>query len=340
MQTPYKAEFFDRSFLFKCFYPISLPEIKMDYMTLDKTTIVIANLPELSRGWYCQITRGKDIAYQGVISSVSQSENATTVLLSPLQSLFGTQMFKKKSSYSKQNLEGWIAGLLTEYFIQSGDSVQNIPGLSVSCHTRTDGVAIKLDNDIFNFWTDIAKQAIEKARIVIFCSFDVMTRTLNADIRSFPDASTLTIEADLPNIEKQNFTIRDGYGSVNKVVLINNDNTSQKLSVTSDSYTVPTVCQIEKITVGQNQTFENAARERAAEIMKKEDFENLIELQIRANDMIVPDMSIGQPCRIIKNGTVYNTVLTGTVLSEGLRTLIFGGIRIELTKILKGKGVI
>ena len=36
-----------------------------------------------------------------------------------------------------------------------------------------------------------------------------------------------------------------------------------------------------------------------------------IELQYRIEDPMIPAIKIGQPCRIIKNGTVYRSVLTG-----------------------------
>ena len=55
---------------------------------------------------------------------------------------------------------------------------------------------------------------------------------------------------------------------------------------------------------------------------------------------MIPDISIGQPVRILRNGTVYHTVLTGYILGSGNKTLIFGGIRTDLTKILKLKGAI
>ena len=60
---PYKAEFFNRTFDFMFFSVIAAPEIVFDYLTLEKTSIVIPGIADISRGWYCHITRGADVVY-------------------------------------------------------------------------------------------------------------------------------------------------------------------------------------------------------------------------------------------------------------------------------------
>ena len=56
--------------------------------------------------------------------------------------------------------------------------------------------------------------------------------------------------------------------------------------------------------------------------------------------MIKPlDMNIGQVVNIIHEGVSYNSILSGKQIKNGLVTLIFGTIRLELTKILNMKGV-
>lgn len=321
-------------------FPIPQPEIRIDYLTLEKTSVTIPSLPDISRGWFCRITKGVKVEFYGVVNSVSQSESSTTILLSPMQSLFDVQIYKKKSTYRKSNIEGWIAAILTENFINSGDSVQNIFGLSISQLSCTNDVALNLEDDIFNFWTDVARKAIESAKIVIFCTFDPSERSVDATIVNMSGFSEITIEADLSNIQNQNFTLRDNYGNVNKCVIINSKNDSEKTTFYASDYSAPTVCRYERVTVGSDETFSDVARARADELLKNSDFNNLIELQYRVSDLIIPELRIGQPCRIIKQSTVYHTVLTGMTISNGLKTLIFGGVRVDLTKILKLRGVI
>lgn len=336
----YKAEFFDRNFNFKFFSDISEPEIKIDYLTLDKSVITLPLIADILRGWFCHVTYGKNIVFQGTVASVNQSKNTTVIQLSPMMSLFDVQVYKDRNTYSKTNLEGWIARIITENFINSGDNIQNITGLAVTASTVTNGIALNLKDNIHELWKDIAKKAIENAKITISCSFDPQNRTVNVEIKSHANQSEITIEADLQNVTGQNFTLRDDWGSTNKCVIINQDNESEQAVYYASDYTAPTVCKIQTVSVESGKIFAEVAKDKADEILTKSDFDNLIELQFRSSDKIIPGIEIGQPCRIIKNGTVYHTVLTGITQKSGFKTLIFGGVRIDLTKILKLKGVI
>ena len=56
--------------------------------------------------------------------------------------------------------------------------------------------------------------------------------------------------------------------------------------------------------------------------------------------MITPlSLNIGRVVNIIHNGVAYNSILTGKEISNSLVKLIFGTIRLDLTKILNMKGV-
>lgn len=337
---PYRAEFFDRQIDYQFFAVIDEPEIKMDYLTLDKTVITLPALYDVSRGWFCQIVHGKDTIFQGTVASVTHSRSTTSVQLSPMVALFDTQVYKQKSTYTKTNLEGWIAGILTENFRNSGDSVQNLRGFSVTAPTATNGAALNLEDNIHDFWNDIAKKAIENAKVVISCSFNPNAKTISAIVGNCSGDAEITLEADLPNVVSQNFTIRDGSDSTNKCVVINQADESQKAIYTLSDYAAPTVCRIETVSVPTGKTFQEVAQDKADEILRKTDFDNFIELQYRAEDPMIPSIKIGQPVRILKNGKEYRTVLTGYSRKAGYQTLTFGGIRVDLTKIMKLKGAI
>lgn len=79
----------------------------------------------------------------------------------------------------------------------------------------------------------------------------------------------------------------------------------------------------------------------AKKVFKTSKYTNLIELTVKDDDtMINPlDMEIGQVAEIIHDGVVYNSVLSAKEVSDGLVKLIFGTIRLELTKLLNMKGV-
>lgn len=87
-------------------------------------------------------------------------------------------------------------------------------------------------------------------------------------------------------------------------------------------------------------------QEDANEIAKKafssNKYSNYIELTYQKDDsMINPlTMAIGQEVNIIHEGIAYNSILSGREIQKnGLVKLIFGTIRLELTKILNMKGV-
>ncbi|MBQ1442151.1 MAG: hypothetical protein IIZ08_09600 [Clostridia bacterium] len=340
----YKAEFFDRFFDFKFFSVIGEAEIVSDYLTLDKTSIVIPSIAEISRGWYCHITRGADVVYQGIVSGVDTGKSATTVRLSPLLSLFEFQFYYNRKTYnsSKTDLEGWFRSAILATFAGS-DNTQNIPGLSVTAATHTDGVDLNLKDNIHDFW-DLARKALESSKIAIDCEFNPSAKTITAAIRNHSSESEITIESDLQNISDRKFTLRDNYGNVNKVVVYNAEDSTQSQTFYASDYAAPVVQRIAEVTVEDGQSFSTAAREKSAELMRKTDADNLIELTIRVGDRIIPALHVGQPVRILKNGVAYHTVYSGKAEKKtekgGSVTLIFGLIRTDLTKILKLKGAI
>ena len=336
----YKAEFFDRAFNFVFWSKIPEPEIMFDYLTLDKTSIIIPAVVDISRGWYCHITRGADVAYQGIVSGIDEGKASMTVQLSPLISLFDFQFYYKRKDYNdnKTDVEGWLRTAILEAFA-GDDTVQNIPGPALTGATHTDGVDMNLKDNIHDLW-DLARKIIQNNKIAIACDFDPQAKTITAVIRNHSAESELTIEADLDNISDQKFTLRDDWGSVNKVIIYNAGTISRTQTFYADDYAPPVVQRVAEVDPGLGETFATAARVKAAELMRKSDADNLIELTFRATDRIIPDIGIGQPCRILKAGKEYHSVLTGFSVKDGKKTYVFGGVRVDLSKRLKLKGAI
>ena len=79
----------------------------------------------------------------------------------------------------------------------------------------------------------------------------------------------------------------------------------------------------------------------AKRLFKTSKYKNLIELTVKQDDpMIKPmEMEMGQVVNVIHEGVSYSSVLTGKEISKGIVKLIFGTIRLDLTKILNMKGV-
>ena len=123
-------------------------------------------------------------------------------------------------------------------------------------------------------------------------------------------------------------------------IIINQDNESETATYYASDYAAPTVYTIQTVSVESGKTFAQVSKDKADEVLRKSDFDNLIELTYRESDKIIPAMQIGQPVRVLKKGVGYHTVLTGITSKGDLKTYVFGGIRVDLTKILKLKGAI
>lgn len=82
----------------------------------------------------------------------------------------------------------------------------------------------------------------------------------------------------------------------------------------------------------------SARSQRAAQMFAKNEYSNLIELSALESDTLIDPLSIkiGQPVDIIHQGSIYESMLTGRQISQGMVKLTFGKVRIELTKLLKG----
>lgn len=71
----------------------------------------------------------------------------------------------------------------------------------------------------------------------------------------------------------------------------------------------------------------------------KSKYQNLIEVSTLVEDNLIKplEMEIGQIVNVIHDGKAYNSILTGRQMRGGKIKLIFGTIRLELTKILRGR---
>jgi hypothetical protein len=83
----------------------------------------------------------------------------------------------------------------------------------------------------------------------------------------------------------------------------------------------------------------DAMENRAGAAFAKNKYSNLIELtMLEGDELIKPlEMGMGQEVSIIHNGVVYSSLLSGRSVQDGMVTLSFGTIRLELTSYLKGR---
>lgn len=99
--------------------------------------------------------------------------------------------------------------------------------------------------------------------------------------------------------------------------------------------TVPAQEYGEEVAAG---LFSDKAYNKALSTFSKNKYDNLIEIEVAVDDDRVQPLSmkIGQHVSVVTEGMAYTTILSGREINN-TATLIFGTIRLELTKMLKGR---
>lgn len=229
---PYNVEIFDRHINYK-YSTLVDPEnfqYSEDAMDPVKNTLYIPrdfvpseldpddeNAP---RGWYVRITNGEQ-EYQGIITTFEVQKERCVITYSQMITLLNLEMLVLTGSLALTTVEGYIADLITREFIDSDDDDQIIPGLtSVTTTSSTVGTFpyTSTDDDevIIDFLDDIVYLAFELFAIVTKVTFDPQQKTVNITVGKNAEAMKV-IEADLPNVFDQSFTIQKYSREINKI---------------------------------------------------------------------------------------------------------------------------
>lgn len=335
MPMPYKAEFFDRDLNYQGWSLMADPEMIFDYLTLDVSKLTLPNSLPIQRGWYVHITESGKAKWQGVVTAVSATEKNTSVSVKPLISLFDTTVMTTVNN--NLSAEQYIADILTATFINNSDTVEVINGLEILVNSNTTGVQLATEEETQKIH-DVIVSALEKAQIVVNAEFKPSQKKIIVNIGT-ATATIVKIDADAPGIIDKSFSFRDDYGQVNKVIVYNKDKVSQTAVFYSEDYEPPTVRKITSVSVGDDETFSEKAKEAADKELEKKDFDNCIELSFPSSYKLIPDIEIGQEVNVYHSGKMYTSFLTGRQLSKtGIITLVFGSVRLDLTQILKMEG--
>lgn len=334
MNMPYKVEFFDRNFQFCGFSAVPKPDIVFDYIMLSKTVIVVPNVIDVMRGWYVHVTQGAEIKYQGIISDVVVKNDVTEISCKPLISLLDVMTYYHRHLLANETTENGIK-LLIESAYRTMDIDQNLTGMVINALTSTDWSKWNLKDNIHDLYDLIILKALECAGVVVNCTLLPHKQEIEFDIVNTSVLGTVVIEADLPNILSKNFTFADSYGATNKVTIVNRDDESEQYVAYAQNYEKPIFWHMEYLSITEDEEFEEKAAERAVELLSQKKGDNLIELEVRANDKLIPEIAIGQNCTIIHNGRAYETVFTGIENNGEIQNLLFGLIRADFTHILE-----
>lgn len=336
----YNVEIFSNDFAFRCAVQVQSIEYEFDYLDIGKNKVKHMDI-KAQKGDYIRITGKKKIV--GIVSDVKKDKGSIEVEYKSFMSLFDLKIYTEISSMS--TVESWIALQIEKIFVSNSDTAHNVTGLQVSVLTSTPGTLDYAD-DINNLY-DIIISAFNVYNIVV--SFDIVIgkKKIEVSIGQAKNAR-FTIESYLPNIKEFEVTFKEDDGIKNKVKIYNSENRSeyavyyldQDDNVTMNPKTrrLPVNYVEVEVKVSSKKTFAEAAEIKAMSTLKTSKLDNLIEITCALEDPIVKPFTrnIGQIVNIItKDGTVYTSALTGYEFDETEAKLIFGAIRLELTKQLK-----
>ena len=305
-------------------------------------------------GAYIRLQRD-DMDIFGVITSMTTAEDAllTKIGIQPFPSaIFTTDILFDTNKQGTVALETVIADLITASWINNADTLQNIPGLTVTTTSSTVAWGMNLKSDtegmhhcIIDFYDVLIRRALEEYGIAIHTSVDFQNGVINLTIGKV--VGTQTIEADLPNVFDRTFLINESSKNTNKLDVYNTANYSSTIiyykhtdgtySTTNSDRLYPVVREVQAVQVDEGQTFAQAAASAAASVFGEVTYSNLIEIQCLYDDsLIMPkQLGIGSVVTVIHDGNAYSSIMTGYQLENNVINLIFGSIRADLTKLLR-----
>lgn len=328
----YKIEIFSEKmqYLSSAFLPDGT-NIEFDYLTLDSITVTVTDIKAYC-GCFTHIT-DSSIAFDGIVSDVQPGKHTVNLTIKPLLALFDFSVFCTGIS----DAADFIESAITAQMVSNGDVLQNRPVVvtnSVSAASRP----ISVSDSTVNL-DDVIISAIKSYGIVVDASLDMKNLKINADIREAKD--TITIEADLENVVEKEVTLGNSYGGTNKITI---RNTTTSAQATYYLHTDGTITEVDtdRVTpvffkymdLEDSETWDALAKAQAVQAMTPSMSDNEIKLSYIFDDKIARpfEKKIGTLATIYTGRTAYRSILTGWSIESNLITLVFGSIRVDLTK--------
>lgn len=305
-------------------------------------------------GAYIRLQRD-DTDVFGVITSVTTADDQllTKLGIQPFPAaIFSTEILFDTDQQGTVALETVIANQITASFINSSDTIQNIPGLSVTTTSSTISWGMNLKSDtegmhhcVIDFYDVLIRRALEEYGIAIHTSVDFQNDTIDLTIGKV--VGTQTIEADLPNVFAKTFLINESSKNTNKLTVYDTADyattrtyyrhTDGSYDTTNNNRLYPVVREIGTATADADNTFIVNADAVAASVFGEVTYNNLIEIKCLYDDALIRpmDLDIGSVVTVIHEGKAYTSIMTGYELEDNVINLIFGSIRADLTKLIR-----
>lgn len=353
---PFNVEIFDRQFNLIQHYNVGAIDYNYDYLSTVENSILIEFNENVAKGDYIRIVNNTD-SYFGFISSIAVNEaiqGFSEIRFKPFIALFDAPiMFDTTLQGSGTSLENAIAGIITDYWINNADTDENIYGLEVRTLSTTSNWGFHITSDqkglnkaVINFMTSIIRRSLTKYQVGLYAEPDFTNKKVVVSI-GVKALNTFYIEADLPNVIEKSIIVNETTEDMNKLFIYDQADLVTNViyykhpdgsyDTRDEDRITPVIYGITSVAVSEGDTFADVAEDAANKQFDVDTYSNLIEITVQNEDEIVmpQTLTIGQIVNVISNGTSYSSILTGVERSNKTK-LIFGTIRLDLTKIIKG----
>lgn len=339
MQKLFKIEIFSSTFEFKDFSVIDKPTISFDYLTLENNEITVLKKINASKGDYVNITDiHNNSIYQGIVADITFNKNTSSLTLRPLLSILDVMVDFDRTDLTTMSLEDFLGRIITNTYMINSDALQNI-SIDITEKTTTLNAKLNLKDNVHNLY-EICLLAFNLYGVVVSANLMPQAKKINIEIGKI-ESNGLAIELDLHNILDKNIVIGDDYGALNKVKFINKADETQTATyylTTDGTISTNNINRISPVFFTteyiESDVFVDDAFNRANELLSATKYNNLIEVTCRTDDKLINPlkMKIGDKVTLITANKVYSSVMTGYELNLDIITLVFGSIRLELTK--------
>lgn len=368
---PFNVEIFDRNFNFIHNYTVEQPGYKFDYLTPVENTVVISFSDAVAIGQYIILSNNIS-RYEGVISSIQViNKDFISVGFYGLNSLFDCPVFvdidyqQGEAKQGQKSIESIIYSNIKNIFIDGHnpdeihwgiydtDNLQKIPGLTLTKTTDTMiwNVGLSYENSEYNYWgtwkgnlSTLIINSLKGCNVGVITTLDITNHAVNCTIGVL-NSTPLIIEADLPQILKKNIVENDTSMMCNKYILIQPTETGDPPHIyyrhpsglwdrTNADRITPVIFDIGDAMsdITQGDTVETRLFNKFGAL----NYVNLIELTTTQNTY---NLQMGDIVNIIVGNKTYVSMLTGYEIANDTIKYIFGMLRLDLTKILKGRNI-
>ena len=199
--------------------------------------------------------------------------------------------------------------------------------------------------------------AMEMYKIGLYVDFDFQAKAISIEI-GVKNSTPITVEANLPNILNVDYNAKDNRDDVNTVCVMcgtGDWNVDPQFAIEyyknthgvwsgdpTDRILPPIYSEMvynEPVaTYNPNGAIMTGGQDVLQMLVQNfggTQDDNNIEITVKNDDPLAYTFALGDTAKIILNDTEYTSIYTGKDRKNGTTTLIFGTIRMDLTKILK-----